>query len=179
MSVCEGYAEAMNSLLISAGIKSYIIDGYGDGGLHEWNLVNIHGSLYHLDATFDDPISAKGNVITHNYFNVNDEQISKNHTWDKANYPSTNAVEANYFVVNKLIVNDGSMYYQVVKNAIIKKISVFNIRTKSYDTKTYNPNVIAKVLKEITIKNNVSKSLSYSFNYDLNTCVIEILLNYK
>jgi len=71
------------------------------------------------------------------------------------------------------------MYYQVVKNAIIKKISVFNIRTKSYDTKTYNPNVIAKVLKEITIKNNVSKSLSYSFNYDLNTCVIEILLNYK
>jgi len=150
VSVCEGYAEAMNSLLISAGIKSYIIDGYGDGGLHEWNLVNIHGSLYHLDATFNDPISAKGNVITHNYF-----------------------------VVNKLIVNDGSMYYQVVKNAIIKKISVFNIRTKSYDTKTYNPNVIAKVLKEITIKNNVSKSLSYSFNYDLNTCVIEILLNYK
>ena len=150
MSVCEGYAEAMNSLLISAGIKSYIIDGYGDGGLHEWNLVNIHGSLYHLDATFNDPISAKGNVITHNYF-----------------------------VVNKLIVNDGSMYYQVVKNAIIKKISVFNIRTKSYDTKTYNPNVIAKVLKEITIKNNVSKSLSYSFNYDPNTNVIEILLNYK
>ena len=108
-AVCEGFAEAMYKLLSQAQMKAYIINGYGNGVPHEWNLVNINGGIYHLDPTFDTPVSTGGKVITHNYFNVNDEEISKDHNWDlTAGYPKTYAIAANYFVVNNLMADNKS-----------------------------------------------------------------------
>jgi transglutaminase/protease-like cytokinesis protein 3 len=88
-SVCGGYAKAYYRLLNLAGIKNIIIQGYGDGVLHAWNLVYIDGKYLHVDTTWDDPIS-NDNLLTHDYFNLTDAQISKDHTWIRKDYPASN-----------------------------------------------------------------------------------------
>lgn len=59
LAVCQGYAMLFDKLLEKAGIQSTIITGTLDGGGHAWNLVNLDGTWYHVDATNDDVIYNK------------------------------------------------------------------------------------------------------------------------
>lgn len=94
-AVCEGYALLIYKLLTQAGIPSQIVSGTADNGQnqesHAWNLVNINGFWYHLDTTWDDPISSIP-LLKHDYFNLTDSQIIKDHTWDKTGYPAVSQV---------------------------------------------------------------------------------------
>ena len=179
VAVCEGYAEAMNKLLTKAAVLSTIINGFGNGVAHEWNQVNIQGGIYHVDATFDDPISTTTKVITHNYFNVNDAQLSKDHTWDNADYPVSTAIAANYFIVNNLSASNKSKYYDIIKNQIINKNPIIDIRTSTYDPNIYTSATVLNVLKDNPTIDFVDTTLGYSFSYDPASCVIEIVMNYK
>ena len=40
----------MNSL----GVPTYFVIGYGEGGKHGWNRVNIGGIDYYVDVTWND-----------------------------------------------------------------------------------------------------------------------------
>ena len=73
-AVCEGYAHSMCMLLNKVGIDCYYANGYGENSPHMWNTVNIDGNWYHLDSTWDDNENAY-----FNYFNLDDEQIQKDH----------------------------------------------------------------------------------------------------
>lgn len=53
-TVCEGYAKCYKLLLNEAGIEAYYISGNGNPVGHAWNLVNINGIFYHVDACWDD-----------------------------------------------------------------------------------------------------------------------------
>jgi Transglutaminase-like superfamily len=93
-AVCQGYALLTYQLLEEAGIESQIVTGTGNGQPHAWNLVNIEGKWYHLDTTFDDPIPDKQGRVTYSYFNMSDEQLGKDHQWDRSKYP---AATTNYY----------------------------------------------------------------------------------
>ncbi len=93
--VCQSYAEAFNILAKEVGLSSILISGkaYGLNGLggHAWNLVNIDGKIYHIDTTWDDPISSTGeDMLRYDYFLIDDTKMSKDHTWDKGKYPKAN-----------------------------------------------------------------------------------------
>lgn len=63
--ICGGYTDAMELFLEKLGIKSYKISS----SQHVWNAVFIDGSWYHLDLTWDDPVTSTGeNLIEHNFF---------------------------------------------------------------------------------------------------------------
>lgn len=47
--VCEGYAEAFNLLMHKVGVTCISLSAHN----HEWNLVNVEGDWYHVDATWD------------------------------------------------------------------------------------------------------------------------------
>lgn len=82
IGVCEGYAKAMFRLLNSVGVKCTYITGIAGGGPHAWNKVVINGVFYNVDATWDDPVSKDGiKILSHDYFNLTDEQMSKDHIW--------------------------------------------------------------------------------------------------
>ena len=53
-SPAEGYAKAFKLLCNRAGIACEIIGGIVNGEAHMWNYVQIGGSYYLVDATFDD-----------------------------------------------------------------------------------------------------------------------------
>ena len=63
---------------------------------HGWNIVNIDGEYYHLDATWDDPILNKDNITKYEYLAISDEEMSKTHTWDKSKYPPCNSDKYKY-----------------------------------------------------------------------------------
>jgi hypothetical protein len=79
--VCESYAKAMYRLLELVGVPVKIITGHAGGEAHMWNLVQIDGVWYHLDATWNDPIGAKEGEVRYDFFNLTDDEMRKTHTW--------------------------------------------------------------------------------------------------
>jgi len=100
---CEGYARAVQLLMDLHGIPCYIVTGEasnvsGVTGGHAWNKVRIEGAWYHLDATWNDPVTEDGSHVTsHAYFNLTDEAIGRTHELTDTRNPCT-AAGANYFV---------------------------------------------------------------------------------
>ena len=87
--VCQGYAESMKLLLNKIGIECLYVSS--DEMNHGWNIVNIDGENYHLDATWDDSAQGIGNIIKYEYLALSDEEMSKTHTWDRTKYPPCNS----------------------------------------------------------------------------------------
>ncbi len=96
-AVCNGYAEAMELLLLCSGVETYMAVGMTDDGTHAWNIVNIDGDWYHVDTTWDDPIPDMGKESIHVYLNVNDAVMEKTHTWNRSAYPECTNMEYNYY----------------------------------------------------------------------------------
>jgi hypothetical protein len=103
--VCDSYSKAMNKLLTMAGVESHYIVGMGTNSrgksAHSWNIVKLGGEYYHVDATWGDPTGGKP-TIDYAYFNVTDKKISKNHSWDRTQYPACTATKYAYRNLGKL-----------------------------------------------------------------------------
>lgn len=67
-TVCEGYARACNLLYHAAGIETY----YVRSSDHAWNIVNIEGQYFHVDATWDDT-----EPISRQWFLKSDDELRK------------------------------------------------------------------------------------------------------
>ena len=78
-AVCSGYAKAYEALLDAAGIPNVTITGYASG-YHAWNLVQVDGAWYHVDATWDDPTTRGGDYVRYTYFLKSDRvMVSRSH----------------------------------------------------------------------------------------------------
>lgn len=102
-AACEGYSKAVKLLLDRAGIENALISGVsengeGSGGAHMWNIVNIGGDYYHLDCTWDDPVSDDGGKLRmYTYFNLSDEMISGTHRDFSYDF-GCNSTAENYYI---------------------------------------------------------------------------------
>ncbi len=105
-AVCDGYTQAFQYLLQRVGIQSFMVTGTGKGGNHAWNIVRIDGRYYNVDLTWDDQESD----TFHAYFNLTDERIKEDHTFDTTVFiiPECNSTDANYFAVYGGIFNEFS-----------------------------------------------------------------------
>ncbi len=100
-AICEGYSLAMKLLLSRAGINSYVITGttLNQDGQHMWNIVELPSGTYHLDATWNDPIDSSGKeFVWHAYFNITDEEIRRDHTFEMK--PDCTSTAENYYRKN-------------------------------------------------------------------------------
>lgn len=81
-AVCDGYTEAARLLLNAAGIPNQVITGTADGSDHAWNAVQLNGAWYHMDITWDDPVSDDGrDHHEYEYFLVSDAKMREQHKW--------------------------------------------------------------------------------------------------
>ena len=82
---CNGYADAMAIFLDKLNVINYKISNEE----HIWNLVYLDGKWYHLDLTWDDPISDI-NVNRDTYFLITTNTLEKindgTHKFDKSIY---------------------------------------------------------------------------------------------
>lgn len=175
IGVCQGYAIAMNKLLNMAGIETKYITGTAKGVPHAWNLVKIEGDYYHLDTTLNDPVTfingKRQEVIQYNYFNVTDQQITKDHTWEKAKYPKCVSTKFGYNNLKNLNKSSGNsvnnsyinisnydQFKTAVKSAINNQKKTLNLQINNYDQGKYN---LTSLVKDIYQDSNFDFSLSY------------------
>lgn len=89
-AVCDGYSKAAKLLLNEFGIDCGVEVGTcTNGGGHAWNLVNVDGSWYQMDVTWNDGASefdAGGRTI---YLLVTDEFMKQSRSWEESWYPAT------------------------------------------------------------------------------------------
>jgi len=108
IAVCQGYAETFQLMMEALNIPCKLVYGTAGGGNHAWNQVKLNGNWYHIDVTWDDPIpDVKGRVF-YNYFLVTDEQVVKDHVWNKKLYEVCNSYEYFYFGYKDYIVKNQS-----------------------------------------------------------------------
>ena len=111
-AVCQGYALFATKLLRALGIEAMYVTGEVFSGGHAWNLVKVDGEWYHLDTTWNDPVPDRGSGIRYDYFLTNDEQLARDHVWERSNYPrATSNAYAFMHVVQDSYEKDGYMYY--------------------------------------------------------------------
>lgn len=100
---CEGYSKATKLLMDMAGMESAVVSGVSsnsenEAGRHMWNAVRVNGDFYHLDCTWDDPVTDNGNeMLTYSYFNLSDEMIADTHSEFSYDFNCDSESE-NYFV---------------------------------------------------------------------------------
>lgn len=86
-SLCGGYTDAMELLLEDMNIKSYKISSEN----HVWNAVYLNNTWYHLDLTWDDPITTDGsNILEYNFFLITTSELdaleAEQHNYDRNVY---------------------------------------------------------------------------------------------
>ncbi|MBP3309456.1 MAG: hypothetical protein J6L05_01400 [Ruminococcus sp.] len=57
-AVCQGYAQLLYRMLTEAGIYSRVIEGTSNNVNHAWNIAEIDGLYYLIDATYDSAYSS-------------------------------------------------------------------------------------------------------------------------
>ncbi len=85
--ICGGYSDAMELFLEDMNIKSYKISSES----HVWNAVNLYDNWYHLDLTWDDPVTNTGiDLIEDKYFMISTstllDQEKTQHNFDSDIY---------------------------------------------------------------------------------------------
>ena len=82
-TLCNGYAMLMYQMLTKLDIPVRLISGTAGGEGHAWNLVQLDGEWYHLDATWDDPVPDVEGRFVYNYYLVSDKMIADDHSWQE------------------------------------------------------------------------------------------------
>lgn len=90
-AICGGYSDSMKLFLDKLGIPNYKISSEN----HIWNLVNLDGNWYHLDLTWDDPVTNTGeDILEYDYFLITTEELqtleTDQHFFDKNIYIEAN-----------------------------------------------------------------------------------------
>lgn len=102
LSACEGYSKAAKLLCEKAGLECYTVsgdavnfDGKTEG--HMWNIIKIDGEYYHLDVTWDDPVTEdEEQTLSHIYMNLSTDEISTDH-FGFVHFFDCESTAANYF----------------------------------------------------------------------------------
>lgn len=88
-AVCEGYARAFKYIMDEMGIPCTLVIGKGTNSEgttenHAWNYVQLNGSWYAIDTTWDDPVIIGGGTLSqsskYKYFLKGSNEMSKDHT---------------------------------------------------------------------------------------------------
>lgn len=85
--ICGGYTDAMELFLEKLNIKSYRISSEN----HVWNAVYLNNNWYHLDLTWDDPVTPNNqDLLQHDFFLINTNRLieleKQEHTFDQTIY---------------------------------------------------------------------------------------------
>lgn len=70
--ICSGYTDVMAIFLNKIGVDNFKVSS----DTHIWNAINYNNNWYHIDATWDDPVSQSGvDSLSHDYFIINTQQL--------------------------------------------------------------------------------------------------------
>ncbi len=104
VSVCQGYAKALQYLLSKKGIESIFVVGKTSKGInHAWLEVNINGEWYCCDPTWGDTKFNSGcieeNSVNYDYLCTSTDEFTITHLVDNVlDVPMCYSMKDNYYV---------------------------------------------------------------------------------
>lgn len=125
-SVCAGYAKAMQYLLHKIDIPCTYISGTavpftsadGSPEPHAWNIAELNGQYYYIDATWGDPVPYTGEKkknIEYGYLCSSPEGFEQSHTAElPVDMPPCTSEELEYYRINH-------MYYEAFSRETINE----------------------------------------------------------
>ncbi|HZK33516.1 MAG TPA: transglutaminase domain-containing protein [Tissierellaceae bacterium] len=178
VGVCESYAKSMKYLLDGSGINSLIVIGKSMGENHAWNLVELDGEYYHIDSTWNDPISDNGeDVLRYNFFNINDEELSITHEWNREKYPEAKGKKYNYFIYNDLIVIGKNQLEKQIKDVLLIGKTMYTAKILNFNNEDIEIN---EIIEELGHKYYKEIRLSgYYYSIDREKGIISIKFFYN
>lgn len=123
-AVCQGYTHAYSYLLNLLGIDSYSCRSTAMN--HVWNIVVIDGKRYHIDVTWDDPVSdIIGRVMHNNFMKSSDVFLTSHVATDYDVSPSDTRYDNVFWANSKaqFCIVDGKIFYIDTVNAQLKQYS--------------------------------------------------------
>lgn len=129
IGVCQGYTMAYRLLLDRVNIKSGTV--MSDIKNHVWNLIQIGGSWYHVDVTWDDPTGDLIGLSQHTYFCLSEDKLKTTNNGAHSapdfkyslNVKTDNKVFDNYYWANvdsAFVPLNGAWYYLAYQNGIMR-----------------------------------------------------------
>ena len=150
--VCQAYMLVYRAVLNRLGIQNLSVTS--DEINHTWNMVNLDGSWYHIDVTWNDPIQDVPLRACHNNFLLSDAGITNtgHYGWDDGyeSVPSANNTKYDNYFWKKIVQvtpmkgdvvyyvdSDYTTTYRTVYSHNLANGSVSKINTYDYGYGTY------------------------------------------
>lgn len=102
-AVCAGYAKAFQYFANKHNLSCTLVTGQTKRSRHAWNLINLYGSCYYIDATWGDPVFSNvqnkdPDYISYNYFCITTAALMESHRPILDDYmPLCTATKYNYY----------------------------------------------------------------------------------
>lgn len=183
-AVCAGYAKAMQYLLNLCGIDCT----YVTSETHAWNLINLGGNYYHLDATWGDNSNNKddnelNDVINYDCFCITSKELEcfDSHTPENSfPLPECTAVDCNYH-------RHEGLYFEAYDSAEIRtavcesvKSGKFNISFKFSSNDVFNEaksklidnGKFREIMQYAALKSNIKLDSTYKYSARENSLII-------
>ena len=163
-AVCQGYSEAFKLMSDLSALECIVVEGESQASGsswegHAWNIVKVSGKYYHVDSTFDDPISSDGkDVLKYYYFNLPDKELSGRHRWNTSLYPACTGIENNYYYKNGLVVSGIAQFEDAIIEALDQREKQIELKVKDYTEKLYSDP------SDIVFKSGIVSGFNYYSN---------------
>lgn len=131
-AVCEGIAKTVKYLLNRKSIKCELVIGKLNSDsnvLHAWNLVFIEEHWYHLDVTADLGMS-QNLPYRYDYFNLSDEEISKDHVILDSPY-ACNVSKNDYYYRMGLVIYTQDDFQKLLAKRLRKRQTILTFKLPS------------------------------------------------
>ncbi len=133
-SVCNGIASTAQYLLTCLETPSMLVYGVSQGEAHSWNLLELSGEFYHMDATWGNTASRDLGFCFYAYLNLSDMELLKTHQVDmRLALPPCTAMDMDYFYQEGLFLRspDEASIAALVERAQSKGDSCLQLRCDS------------------------------------------------
>ena len=180
-AVCAGIARAVNLLLDRAEISNYYVSGTEWGVAHAWNLVELNGEYYFVDATSDlnqDTykyfLKCEADFSEHVYTSIEGLDDVSSIKWAEKSYCDT--VEGSYEKVGDFLINGGKgditihSYIGHEENVVIPaEINGRKVKSIAQYAIQYSPE-----MKTLTISEGVERIASLFVNWAPNLVKVSL-----
>ena len=119
-------------------------------------MEKLGGKWYHIDVTWDDPTPDQKGYIGYKYFLLSDQEMAKDHTWTRSDFPKCTANVDPYISLWGAVCDDRSQL-----QAQVAKIVKGGSQTVRLALKTDSGLTEQDVLDEICRQDESLRSLKY------------------
>jgi len=173
-AVCDGIARTMKLILDYLNVKCIYVTGRMinpppnmPNDNHAWNIVNIDGNFFHIDATWDLPERGKTTDYFRNFM-LTDSQIRRTRIIE-SRAPRCNTYGRDYFSMNNMIVRNLNEFRNFATNRLEQgnKRIIVKFENMTFSQRLYDQILEIARQQYLEIFNSVASTQTTHFAEDM------------